>query len=103
MLKTPIAPALFMLLTVQFISAWPRPQRPTTSSRIAVDDGVKQDFQGLGDIQSRTSHLPANEVVYTRANGQPFAQPTSAQQIGPNGTPIPLSFDPQEQRSKSGS
>jgi hypothetical protein len=35
--------------------------------------------------QVQASHLPAEALVYTAANGQPYATPLAAQRIGVDG------------------
>lgn len=45
----------------------------------------QQDFSAALNLQTQTSRLAAKDVVYTRANGQPYASPASAERIGETG------------------
>ncbi|KNZ44490.1 uncharacterized protein VP01_910g9 [Puccinia sorghi] len=42
-------------------------------------------FQAAMNAQLRASNQPAEALLYTTANGQPYASPYGAQRVGPNG------------------
>lgn len=69
------------------IVAWPNVER-----RKAEANQGQQDFLAAIELQTRTSRLPANELTYTRANGQPISQPTTAQRVGDRGAIVVFPF-----------
>ncbi|EGG02269.1 uncharacterized protein MELLADRAFT_38712 [Melampsora larici-populina 98AG31] len=57
---------------------------PPNQSNHTIGPG-HQDFQTQLVLQTQTSTLPSGSVIYTRSNGQAYAQPTATQRVGEDG------------------
>ncbi|KAG0147064.1 hypothetical protein CROQUDRAFT_62116 [Cronartium quercuum f. sp. fusiforme G11] len=71
---------LAVLGNLQVLQAWPQAQNQRLP---AAPD--QQKFANALELQLQTSLLPASAVSYTRANGEPVAEPTSALRVGEEG------------------
>ncbi|EGF98428.1 uncharacterized protein MELLADRAFT_40847 [Melampsora larici-populina 98AG31] len=72
-----------MRASILFLSvahAWPDAQH-----NLPRAEHGQQDFSQALQLQLQTSHLAAKDLQYTRANGQPYPNPTSAERIGETG------------------
>lgn len=89
---------MMMLCICICVAGWPsvEQQRSTGGSSDRHELRTRESspqtiFQAAMNAQLRASNQPAEALLYTTANGQPYASPYGAQRVGPNGA-IPFSL-----------
>ncbi|KAA1069229.1 hypothetical protein PGT21_016887 [Puccinia graminis f. sp. tritici] len=68
------------------VAGWPSmAHSPSANEKLRSRQSQQTIFEAAMNNQVQASHLPAEALVYTAANGQPYATPLAAQRIGVDG------------------